>query len=110
MDGEAKEALEQEVELLEAVFASPDEMEIRWLGKDGVEMVLHLTPLTGGDKTNQFVTCDLILSTSSPYPNIPPEIRIGSSRGQEFACLTNTPSTWTVSQLAYNAVWTNRPM
>lgn len=85
-ENEALEALEQEVELLEAVFTA-DEIVITRPDDRGVSVVLHLTPLTGMDDTTAFVRCDLIMTTDESYPSNSPGIDIGSSRGKSCAVL-----------------------
>ena len=80
------EELEQEVELLEAVFVATEELEVQWK-QDVLHVLLHLAPLTGGDEMSQFVRCDLsfeigLAKRDDPvYPDVPPFIQLGACEG-----------------------------
>eukprot|EP00747_Dinoflagellata_sp_TGD_P207309 gnl/TRDRNA2_/TRDRNA2_80888_c0_seq1.p1 gnl/TRDRNA2_/TRDRNA2_80888_c0~~gnl/TRDRNA2_/TRDRNA2_80888_c0_seq1.p1 ORF type:complete len:377 (+),score=76.56 gnl/TRDRNA2_/TRDRNA2_80888_c0_seq1:52-1182(+) len=75
--------LAEELELLHAMWPSPEELQVRGgtPGDPNVALTLNLMPLTAGETRSQFVRLELLVELSPSYPEVPPSISIGGSRG-----------------------------
>jgi len=85
--------VEQELELLRAVW--PDEAELHVEHPMGLlaRLVVQLAPRTAGDHHEQFVRCELVLEVPLSYPAAQVQVVLGSCRGlaeEQVAALLQT--------------------
>mmetsp|Transcript_3651 Transcript_3651/g.7171 ORF Transcript_3651/g.7171 Transcript_3651/m.7171 type:complete len:451 (-) Transcript_3651:200-1552(-) len=84
------EELDQELELLRAMWSSEEELKIQRpplencdISVDAVaaRLVAQLAPNTGGKEQSQYLRCEVVITVPCGYPGNPPQVRLGASSG-----------------------------